>query len=165
MSILTQAELKAALHYDPETGIFTRVKTTSHNARAGDVAGNIKPSGYVEMYVNGSRYYAHRLAFLYLFGSIPDGLIDHADGDKSNNRMANLRPASMSENLFNRGATKASQTGVKGVYPHPKIQGRFVVHIKAFGVHRYVGAYSSISDAIAARRSASKAMHGEFARA
>ena len=93
--------LRDMFYYDSDTGLFTRLKTTSSNAIAGMIAGGVRPDGYVYIQFAGRRYYAHRLAWLYVHGHFPVGEIDHVDGDPSNNRLNNLRDVSKSVNQQN----------------------------------------------------------------
>lgn len=91
MEDLTQAELKRKLHYDPDTGIFTW-KVFSPGITIGKVAGAIS-SGYIRIKVHPSLQYAHRLAWLYVYGYFPEHGTDHINGIKTDNRIANLREA------------------------------------------------------------------------
>ena len=70
--MLTQAELKRQLHYNPETGIFTRLVSTARRIKVGDVAGFNSGQGYLQICVNYTTYPAHRLAWLYCHGSMPN---------------------------------------------------------------------------------------------
>jgi len=68
---MTQLQLKSHLHYNPLTGVFTRLKGFKR-WRAGDRVGSINSQGYIETAINHKRYYIHRLAFLYMTGAIPE---------------------------------------------------------------------------------------------
>lgn len=114
MSSLTQEELQRLLEYDPHTGKFTR-RISRFKHRAGEVAGFVHPFGYVHIGVNGRQYKAHRLAWLYVHGTWPDGEIDHIDRNKANNTLANLRVVTRKGNVENTGPTKRSKSGIKGV--------------------------------------------------
>lgn len=98
--ILTQARLKELLHYDPETGVWTRLVATSNSIRIGDVAGGVN-HGYVRISVDGRKYSAHRLAFLYQTGAWPSAEVDHWNLDKADNSWGNLRGATRSQNIAN----------------------------------------------------------------
>lgn len=91
-----------------------------------------------------------------------DERIDHIDGDGLNNRRANLRPASISQNGFNRPSQANSKTGVKGVWRHKG--GKWMAQIKAGPVRRHLGLYGTIEAAQEAYRRAASELHGEFAR-
>lgn len=98
---LTAARLRELLHYDPETGVFTRLVWTSSKANVGDEAGSVDDNGYIRICVDRKRYRAHRLAWLYMTGEWPKRLIDHEDTDPGNNRWKNLREANHSTNAQN----------------------------------------------------------------
>jgi hypothetical protein len=101
MSDLTQARLRELINYDPDTGIF---RWQNHDARRrpkDSVAG--KRSGrYSQITIGYRRYQAHRLAFLYMTGKWPPDVVDHINGDGFDNRFANLRLATKSQNQQNR---------------------------------------------------------------
>jgi hypothetical protein len=129
--MLTQERLKELLHYDPETGVFTWLKLNPHatKIKAGDIAGCIdKTKGYVRIKVDGGRYTAHRLAFLYMTGSWPADQVDHIDHIRSNNAWCNLREANPAENGKNRSLNSNNTSGVNGVFFH-KTRQRWVVQI------------------------------------
>jgi HNH endonuclease len=87
---LTAERLRERLHYDAETGVFTR-RVGSSNARAGDVAGSVHSTGYVRISIDGGKYTAHCLAWFYVHGVWPSDQIDHINRNRSDNRIANLR--------------------------------------------------------------------------
>jgi HNH endonuclease/AP2 domain len=106
---LTQADLQAFATYDPATGVFTR-------NRDGKVLGTPSgSSGRLVIYVNGFLYLAHRLAWLYVYGVWPKGLLDHENRTPSDNRIKNIRPATKGQNAANSDATW-SASGYRGVY-------------------------------------------------
>lgn len=76
---LTQSRLKELLHYDPETGVFTR-RTTRGGCASGTIAGTPHVAGYRSLYVDRAHYLAHRLSFLYMTGAFPKGDVDHING-------------------------------------------------------------------------------------
>lgn len=114
---LTHSRLLELLDYDPDTGLFTwRIRVNNNGADAGDMAGCINTIGYIQIGINGTRYLAHRLAFLYVTGKWPDADIDHINSIRSDNKWCNLRPATRSENLQNlKKAKKHNKCGLLGV--------------------------------------------------
>lgn len=113
---MDQETLKQYLNYNPDTGEFTRLIVTSNRAGLGKCSSQRK-DGYYRIQINGKRYYAHRLAFLYMTGSWPKYTVDHIDGDTSNNRWANLRDVRHAVNIQNRTRpNRDSTTGYLGVY-------------------------------------------------
>lgn len=95
--------VRELFHYDPETGLFTRRVTVAPNARAGALAGRKNSAGHLQLRVHAKLYTAHRLAWLWMTGSWPSLEIDHINQDKADNRWSNLREATRSQNLINRG--------------------------------------------------------------
>jgi len=107
---LTQEYLKECLDYNPDTGIFVwKTRPTEHfkttkgarifNSKfSGKIAGGFDIKNYVVIGFLGEYYKAHRLAWLYFYGFMPENDIDHINGEKDDNRLANLRDATRSEN-------------------------------------------------------------------
>lgn len=92
MNNLTQKRLRELLHYDPLTGFFYR-RFSGVRWKAGDVAGTINSHrGYVELWLEGTLYAAHRLVIFYMEGYWPEGQVDHEDQVKHHNWYSNLRP-------------------------------------------------------------------------
>lgn len=116
-SVLTQEMLKAILTYDPVTGIFTRC-ISRNGYVAGSVAGCIDGDGYVVISIGKRRFYAHRLAWLYVYGVLPVGDLDHRDLNRSNNPIANLREATRAQNMANTLKRANNRSGFKGVSFH-----------------------------------------------
>jgi HNH endonuclease len=112
--MITSERLRELLHYDPEMDVFTRRVRTANCVKVGDVAGDIDRLGYRRINVNGSRYRAHRLAWLYITGEWPAGL-DHVNGNRSDNRWCNLREATQSQNNANTPMREDNTSGFKGV--------------------------------------------------
>lgn len=87
---LTQKRLKKLLYYNPDTGIFTW-KINSRRSLKDAPAGNLHPSGYIRIGIDSKEYRAHRLAFLYMEGYIPENDVDHINRVRDDNRWKNLR--------------------------------------------------------------------------
>lgn len=153
----SQAQLKALMHYDPETGKFTRAQT-KRRWKQGQVMGAVA-NGYINLNLDGRLYRAHRVAWVYMTGEDPEAGIDHVNGVGTDNRWANLRAADQSNNLCNRGAQTNSATGVKGVY---KTGGKYVARVHYRKKRHYIGFYSTIEEAKAAYDAAAKVIHGIF---
>jgi hypothetical protein len=159
-SILTQQRLKELLDYDRDTGSFTR-KTTTKGALKGAPAGCLKPNNYVELMVDGLLYKAHRLAWLYEYGSFPQNHLDHINGNKSDNRVINLREATHSNNLKNVGVRKDNKLGVKGIHLD---KGIYVAQLIIDGKQKKIGRFKCLEDAKKAYIEKARLHYGEFYR-
>jgi hypothetical protein len=156
---LTQAALKALLSYDPETGIFTRIKSVGGKNRAGQPAGTITKLGYVQIYVCGAHHTAHRLAWLYMTGEVPASGIDHKDENKQNNRFDNLRLATNAQNFQNISAARSdSGTGLRGVSKNRRGK-PFRARIKVNGKETTIGSFCTVEEAHAAYLDVKKELH------
>lgn len=113
---VTAKSLRSRFAYSEESGIFTyKDNLSGQNIQAGDVAGYVRDNGYRYICVGNRQYSAHRLVWLYAYGQWPSRLIDHKNGDKSDNRIANLREATVSQNLSNGKIRSNNTSGYKGV--------------------------------------------------
>lgn len=148
--MLTQDKLKEVLDYDPDTGIFKWKKYISSNASTGRIAGNQLPVGYISIQVSGTRYYAHRLAFLYMEGYFPENQVDHINKNKCDNSWNNLREVSIQCNARNVGNHKDNTSGVKGV-DFIKARNKWRARITNMGNSIHLGLFNSFKDAVIAR--------------
>jgi hypothetical protein len=166
---LTVQQLRDALDYDHTTGRFywRRRKGVHHttNVRyAGKEAGHRCPRlGYVLLGFNGRLYRAHRLAWLYVFGEWPAGDLDHINGDGFDNRTANLREATRTQNNGNMRMPSHNTSGLKGAYWDKRAE-RWMSQIKHQGRQHYLGYFDTAEQAHAAYAAAAVRLHGEFAR-
>jgi len=111
---ITQEEIKKILDYDKDTGLFTWKVSKAKRIKVGDIAGCVNGSNYIVMRINGKMYFAHRLAWLYVYGKFPDKNIDHINCIKTDNRISNLRNVTNSVNMQNQKQVKGySKSGSK----------------------------------------------------
>jgi len=145
---ITQAELKAILHYDPHTGLFTWVKSPSIKKLVGKVAGTTREGAYVIINIRKNMYFAHRLAWLYLHGEFPEKFIDHVNLDKRDNRISNLRLVNKAENQQNQVKAPAhnKSTGLLGA-SYNKNAKRFESGIKLNGKRKHLGFFATAEEA------------------
>lgn len=158
---ITQAELKENLHYNPETGVFTRKIANARRVKVGDVAGCSRYDGYVTICINSKPYFAHRLAWLYMTGADPREVIDHINGNPADNRFCNLREANNQQNIHNQTKPpKNNTTGYLGV-SFSKRDSKYIAHIKINGKAKHIGCYFTPELAYQAYLEA-KRKHHEF---
>jgi hypothetical protein len=141
---LTQEYLHSILTYDPTSGHFFWKTDIRHSKiKAGDLAGCLhKVDGYVRIQVNGKAYPAHRLAWLWMVGSLPTLEIDHIDHVRHNNRWSNLREVTRTENLQNQSKQKNNTSGFQGVSWH-KPSSKWRARVKLDGKNINFGLYET----------------------
>lgn len=142
MTALTQESLKEILDYDPETGLFLWLKSTGPRAIIGTRAGTPHNKGYWFIRILGETHLAHRLAFLWMTGAFPENDVDHANMDRSDNRWANLRAATRSQNRANTKIRADNASGYKGVCWNPKTR-KWRAQTMKDGRRLYLGEYPS----------------------
>lgn len=147
---MMQDELKEWLHYDPVSGEFTWRKCKARWVTPGAVAGSIRADGYVEIGLFGQSYLAHRLAFLYMEGEVPE-LVDHIDQNRTNNTYSNLRAADRRLNAYNSKLDKRNTSGIRGV-SWDKSKQKWVARFKQDGKYLCLGYFSSIEEAAEMRK-------------
>ena len=151
--MITQNELKQRLNYDPDTGVFTWLNNHIKKfvgSKAGCPNG---PNGYVRITIGLTPYFAHKLAWLYVYGGWPKEQLDHINHDKIDNRIANLREVSNRQNHLNKPLSKNSSTGFLGVSFHKRAN-KYEARIKVNGKSLYLGSFTTPEEAYAARKSA-----------
>jgi len=161
---IAQGRLKELLHYNPETGVFTRLVDTGPNAKAGDVVGSKNNNGYLRVVLDGKLYALHRLAVVYMTGKMPEGDVDHANGDKADNRWSNLRPCSRAQNMANSKRQVNNKSGFKGVCYDARGQKKWRAQISVANKKVYLGSFDTAQDAHLAYIAAANKFHGEYAK-
>ena len=151
---LTQARLKELVHYDPLTGLFTRINSGSRFP-TGERLGSPRGKGYLATTLDGRKWYMHRLAFIYMEGKEVWGEnehVDHINRIRDDNRWTNLRITTPSGNALNRTKRKGTVFNVMGI--EVAKNGRYRARITIDGMRTDVGSFSQLWDAICARKSA-----------
>jgi len=151
--MITQAELKENLHYDAETGVFTRRIALARRVQIGDVAGCKRSDGYISIRVCGKSRQAHRLAWLHTYGNWPKGEIDHINHIKDDNRIINLREVTTQENLRNSSKSIRNTSGTTGVSWNNQKQ-KWCACVGVDGKNVSAGCFSDKFEAVCARKSA-----------
>jgi len=170
MAELSYAEISKILKCDVENGklywlprsqeMFSDAKNPGQakmwNARyAGKLAFQTVCNGYRHGAIFSRRYFAHRVIWLFATGNWPENQIDHINGDRSDNRISNLRDVTKAENMKNMRVRAKSKSGASGVYWYEGLQ-KWQVFISVKGKTRNLGRFSEKADAIACRRQAEK---------
>lgn len=161
---LTQEGLLSLLKYDPMTGTFTWIRSTRDQRPdlVGTQAGTDDGRGYLTIQIGGARYFAHRLAWLYVHGFMPS-MIDHINGDASDNRIENLRLANKSTNSVNTGLSRRNTTGAKGLMRGRGKDGAFYARIVKNGKTIHIGKFATKDEAAHAYNKAAIQLYGDFA--
>lgn len=148
-----------------EVGAFLRIPKDKRSKpkRVGYISDPNDPEqGYVYLRVRNALYREHILVWYWFHKEIPVLYIDHIDGDKTNNRIENLRLATNQENQRNRGPSKRNTSGYKGVLVHPKKKG-FSAKISISGKSINLGYFTCVEDAATAYNFAAYEHFGKFA--
>jgi hypothetical protein len=159
---LTQDYLKECLTYDPETGIFTWNERPVHHFKSQgfcdhwnkrfankDITG-VSDQGYIRMEINNRPYKAHRFAFLYMEGYLPEHGVDHIDRNRLNNKWINLREVGKKCNGQNCNLSKANKSGVTGVRWDKRLN-RWISQIGINYERKNLGYFKDLDEAVWAR--------------
>lgn len=167
----TQSRLRELFDYDADTGLFTwrrrtdcgRNNATWNTKHAGKVAGHVCPrDGYRFIKVDRCRYFSAHLAWIYVHGDIPgDTWIDHKNRERADDRIANLRLATPTQNAFNRTSHVTNRLHLKGVH---RYHNKYLAQIQIKGRKIFLGLHSTPEDASEAYQRAAKDLAKEFAR-
>ncbi len=150
MQQLTQKKIKQLLHYNSFTGVFTWEINRNGQPEKGKVAGYKHPRGYIGIMIDGKSYYAHRLAWLYTYGYLPEHQVDHKNGICSDNRISKLRHVTNRCNLQNQRIHINNTSGFPGVHWYKKYK-KWSAQIRINSKRYHLGYYNSPLEAALAR--------------
>jgi hypothetical protein len=155
--------LERVLRYDAHIGKFFWLVDRPRRTKAGDEAGHLNKRGYVEIRYNHTTYRAHRVAwYLHYKEDAAKSGIDHINGERSDNRIENLRLATPGENAKNMRKREGTTSKYKGASWH-KATGKWQAQIKVDGSNIYLGYFDNDWDAHLAYCKAAAEHHGDFA--
>ncbi len=138
--MLTQEHLKEILNYDPISGKFVWYKWRLTSKGSMKLAGCVE-NGYLRIKIDGKKYLAHRLAWLYMTGKFPVYEIDHIDRSKMNNQFSNLRDVSHAHNIQNVLSPQSNnKVGLLGVH---KVRDKYRSSIRVDGVLIHLGYFDN----------------------
>ena len=164
-------EIRAAFDYDLQTGVLSwKVRpVVPGDERACNIFNSLFPGkptgcpnglGYLRILWRRKHYVAHRLAWKHYYGTEATLEIDHINGNRSDNRIANLREATPSQNMANARFRPMNKNGFRGVRHRP--DGTYQASIRKNGVGLHLGSFKTLEQAAAAYQKAAKLIHGEF---
>lgn len=156
---LTATRVREVLDYDTETGDFRWKVNLGRRIKAGGAAGSVDARGYRHIGIDGTKYLAHRLAWLHVQGVWPVEQIDHRNGIPGDNRLVNLREATHAENMQNlRPFRKTNTSGVTGASRHGSAH-RWAARIRFNGRCVHLGHFDTAEEASAAYIAAKRTIH------
>ena len=153
--------VRSYVHYDPSTGVFRCIRASGRRSAGSEIGSRMRKS--VRLNFGGHFFPAHHVAWILSYGKWSEGPIDHINGNPFDNRLCNLREATVQLNNVNRRVQRNSKTQVKGVSLTES--GRYRARMRLNGSRPTLGFFDTIEEAKAAYDSAQVAVHGEFARA
>ena len=153
--MLTQARLRELFDYSPETGVLIRRKTLG-SAKIGTIVGCLS-QGYYRVRVDGKLYLLHRLAWLYVYGELPE-FIDHINRIPTDNRISNLRAVTKKQNQENREKQRNNKSGFKGVNWDTN-RNKWFACIQNYGKTISLGRFDDVNHAAEAYRQAALRIH------
>jgi hypothetical protein len=164
MASITKEDLDNVIRYDPETGMFTWLvyrQSYGGGIYPGKIAGTMK-DGYVKIILDQKQYRAHRLAWFIMTGTWPihGTEIDHANGNRADNRWANLRAVTRTQNNMNLPPRTDNKSGHRGVSWRKDTQ-QWHARIGKHGKTILLGNFDSLEDAVAARVAAESEHFGD----
>lgn len=163
MNVIEFEKVNELLNYNPENGKLQWKKFRAANAQVGDIAGFVGRDGYVRVKILGRSILAHRIAWLLFYKKQPENEIDHINGDRSDNKISNLRSCDRRQNSRNTATRSDNECGIKGVGYH-KPSGKWRARIYVDGKSKFIGNFLSKHEAKKAYEAAAKSIYGDFFR-
>lgn len=161
--MITQKRLKEVISYNPVSGLFTWVNSTSNRTKIKTNAGCfIKKTNRFCIGIDGKHYLSHRLAWLYVYGYMPK-VIDHIDGNSLNNEIVNLRECTQAQNTWNSKINIKNTSGVKGV-SFDKLRNKWTARVMCNGKLSVLGRFDNLESATIAVNAKRGELHENFAR-
>jgi len=148
--------------FECRDGVLYWKNPQAHRCKAGDKAGYVDKDGYTQVHCLGQRLPASKIIWCMHHDEMPE-MLDHINGDRSDNRVENLRVVTKRENNMNRAKRTDNKSGFTGVRWH-KQRGKWNARIKLDGKDISLGMYQSFGEAVNARLKAEAELFGEYSR-
>ncbi len=149
--MIDQQTVKNLFYYDAESGRLLWRKGNGRNVKPWQEAKSPNGHGYYTAKIKGKSYLAHRLAWLYVHGSLPNGDLDHKNRIRNDNRLCNLRQVSRTDNCQNISVPSHNKSGHIGV-SWIKSHQAWTVYIKVDKKNKWLGYFKDLDEAVAARK-------------
>ena len=158
---MTRKQIEERMVCDPEAGTLTwREGSTRVGELAGKEVGCLNGDGYRVVNLDGRLFRVHRLIWLYAHGTFPK-FLDHRDGNRSNNKISNLRRVTKSQNNWNGKTPHTNTSGAKGVTQYGSA-GKWRACVTKHGKQYCRAGFETFEQAKAAAQSLRLTLHGEF---
>lgn len=135
--------LKSKVYFDMFLGRFIWIQ----GRNKGRFAGGYDKEGYWMIKLNDKYWFAHRLAWLYVYGKLPDTILDHINKNKSDNRIENLRECSLRQNRYNSKLNKNNTSGYRGIHFSKKAK-KWKAAIHKGNKYILVGYFTTLEEAV-----------------
>jgi len=155
--LITQEYLKSILSYNQDSGEFVW-KIRKGRITEGSRAGGSDNKNHRKINIDGTKYWEHKLAWLYVTGHYPISDLDHINGNGEDNRFCNLRLATHAQNMQNMKIPKHNTSGHVGVF-FEKFTQKWRAQIDVNGKSLRLGRFKTIEEAIAVREEAKRNLH------
>ena len=157
--MLKPSIVREFFNYDAETGLLTWRIRRANCIKTGDRAGYLKADGYLIVGVCWKLQLVHRVAWVHYYGAEAPKYIDHINGNRSDNRIANLRAATPKQNVQNikKAYSTNKSSGVLGVYWHQC--GKWQARIQTDGRSKSLGLFATKEEAHQAYLKAKREFH------
>jgi len=157
------SRLHEMLVYDPNDGFLRWRATLTGTIRQGAIVGSFDNKGYIQLKLDRTHLRAHRVAWAMTYGEWPSRLLDHINGHKADNRICNLRLATLSQNGANQVRSRANTSGFKGVITSRSLVKPWAAQIGVRGRKVFLGHFRTPEEAHAAYVAAASAAFADFA--
>lgn len=160
MKLIPQELLDKLEYRDGE--LYWKSTSKFSNRKIGERAGSLQKDFYRSIKYKKIKYQEHRVIF-FMFNKYLPEVIDHINGNPSDNRIENLRESTWGDNSKNMAMRKSNKSGHKNVSFHTASK-KWCVSMNVDGIPKWFGSYHDIDYAIFVATAMRHKYHGKFAR-